>query len=143
KTALLLLLTATAPAAADSLYTLHSHTDGYKLSGQAAQAPKDSEIKVWISGEDKVRRDDGESTAILRLDRNKLYLLNHAEKTYSVLDVPVDLRRAAPGREAKVDQLAALMKLTVQLSATKDTRQIGSFKAQKMQLAIATSKGVK
>ena len=69
--------------------------------------------------------------------------MNHAAKTYSVLDLPVDLRRMAPGREATVDQLSGMMKLSVQLSTTQDSRTVGGFKAQKLLLAIATAKGVK
>ena len=56
--------------------------------------PQGGEIRIWVDG-DKLRRDGGFSY-ILRLDRNKLYVINHGEKTYSELAVPVDPRRSPP-----------------------------------------------
>ena len=35
----------------------------------------------------ELRRDEGDTSYILRLDRGKLYVINHAEKTYSEMAV--------------------------------------------------------
>ena len=50
--------------------------------------------RIWIHGGDKgaeaLRRDEGDTSYILRLDRGKLYVINHADRTYSELSLPID-----------------------------------------------------
>lgn len=43
-----------------------------------------------VVGEKAVRRDQGSTSAILRLDERKLYLLYHDSKSYSVASLPID-----------------------------------------------------
>jgi hypothetical protein len=46
---------------------------------------------TWIS-KNKMRQDDGSDTSIIiRLDKNKVFLLNHTDKTYSEMDLPLKL----------------------------------------------------
>ena len=88
---LLLPLALAAPATADSLLTLKSHVDSFQVAGET-QPAKDTEIHIWAAN-DKLRRDEGETTAILRLDRNKLYVVRHKDKTFHVRG---DLKDALP-----------------------------------------------
>ena len=66
-------------AGADTLYTMKSHTDAFKMGGQS-QPAKDETVKVWVSG-DRLRRDEGEQSMILRMDKNRLYVVDHEDKT--------------------------------------------------------------
>lgn len=115
---LLALLAAAGPGFADTLLTVRSRIEGLKMDQPA------SEIRIWTDG-DKVRRDDGDSTYILRLDRKKLYAINHADKTYRELAFPVEPRKSATADSQ------------VQLTATEETKKIGSWNARKYKLDIA------
>jgi hypothetical protein len=139
---LVLFLALAVPAAADSLLTLKNHVDAVQVAGES-QPAKDTEVRVWVS-EDKLRRDDGEITAILRLDRNKLYVIRHPDKTWSELSLPVDFVRLMPKGSEQVGALwAQQMKLTVQLQPTHETRTVGTWNARKVKMDITNATGMK
>jgi len=124
----LLLLLAAAPGVADTLLTVRSSVEGLKMD-----QPQAGEFKVWIGG-DKLRRDEGDASYILRLDRGKLYVVNHADKTYSELAVPGDLQKIA-------SPVAAQLK--VQVNATKETKKIGNWKARKYKVDLSNPAGLR
>lgn len=139
---LVLLLALAAPGAADTLLTLKSHVDAVQVAGES-QPAKDTEVRIWMS-DDKVRRDEGESTTIFRLDRNKLYVVRHADKTWSELTLPVDFVRLMPRGSEQVGALwAQQMKLTVELKPTQETRTVGSWNARKVRMDITNATGMK
>lgn len=137
---LVLLLALAAPAAADTLLILKNHVDAFQVAGENEPA-KDSEIRIWLDG-DKLRRDEGPTTTILRLDRNKLYVVRHPDKTYSELTLPVDFVRLMP-KESAGAVWAQQMQLTVHLKPTQETRTVGSWNARKMQMDITNATGMK
>lgn len=137
----LFLATATA-AGAQTLLTLKNHVDSFQVSGET-QPAQDTQIRIWVQG-DKLRRDEGETSAILRLDSNKLYILRHPEKTYSELSLPVDFVRLLPkGAEEAGTLWAKQMKLNVQLKPTSETRTVGSWNARKVGMDISNATGMK
>lgn len=117
-----------ASAVADTLLTVRSSVEGLKMD-----QPQNAEIKIWVAG-DKLRRDEGDSSYILRLDRGKLYVVNHAEKTYSELAVPIDLQKMAASP-------ATAMK--VQLTATGEAKKIAGWNARKYKVAISNPQGLR
>jgi hypothetical protein len=143
RTALFLFLVLLATGAgADTLFTVRSHTDAFQVAGQK-QPAKDSQVKIWVSG-DKLRRDDDEQSMILRLDTGRLYLVNHESKTYSEIPVPIDLRKMMPkGSEAMADQIANGMKLTVQVTPKTETRKVNQWNAKRYDVAIQSAMGMK
>jgi len=122
----LLLLLLAVPAAADTLLTIRSSIEGLKDS------PQPGAVKIWIAG-DKLRRDEGESSYVLRLDRGKLYIISHPDKTYSELAVPGDLQKIVS---------PAAMQLKVRVTATKETRKVGSWDARKYKVDISNPAGL-
>lgn len=139
---LVLLLALAAPVSADTLLTLKNHVDAVQVAGES-QPAKDTEVRVWMS-DDKLRRDEGETTVILRLDRNKLYVVRHADKIWSELTLPVDFARLMPKGSEQVGALwAQQMKLTVQLQPTQETRTVGSWNARKVKMDITNATGMK
>lgn len=137
----LFLATATA-AGAQTLLTLKNHVDSFQVSGET-QPAQDTQVRIWVQG-DKLRRDEGETSAILRLDRNKLYILRHPEKTYSELSLPVDFVRLLPkGAEEAGTLWAKQMKLNVQLKPTSESRTVGSWNARKVGMDISNATGMK
>lgn len=142
--ALLTLLVLALPlaAGADTLYTMKSHTDAIKMGGQS-QPAKDSTIKVWAAS-DRMRRDDGDQSMIFRLDKNRLYIVDHADKTYSEIALPIDLRKMMPkGSEAMADQIAAGMKVTVQVAPRDETKKINQWNARRYDVTVQSAMGMK
>jgi hypothetical protein len=60
-------LVAAAPATADRVLTLASHTDAISMMGQTTPA-KDETHQYWF-GADAIRYDMGESSILVRVDR--------------------------------------------------------------------------
>lgn len=123
----LFLLLAASPLLADTVLTVRSSIEGLKMD-----QPHQAEVKIWISG-DKLRRDEGDSTYILRPDRDKLYVINHVDRTYSEIGLPVDPRRW--GGPAGVQ-------MKVQVTATGETRKVGSWNARKFKVDINSPEGL-
>ncbi|HEX9940814.1 MAG TPA: DUF4412 domain-containing protein [Thermoanaerobaculia bacterium] len=122
------LLLAASAGRADTLLTVRSSIEGLKMD-----LPQVPDIKIWIAGE-KLRRDEGDASYILRLDRNRLYVVNHGERTYSELPLPIDLSKiAAPA--------AAQMK--VQVTTTSETKRIGDWTARKYKVDISNPAGLR
>ncbi len=131
--ALLLLLIA-APGLADTLLTVRSTIEGLKMDAPQGEEP----IRIWIdSGKDdkggKLRRDEGDVSYILRLDRGRLYVINHAEKTYSELAVPVDPQKIPAADAAQVK---------AQVTSTGETKKIGSWNVRKYRVDISNPAGL-
>lgn len=91
---------------------------------------------IWIS-KNKMRQDDGDATSIIiRIDKNKVYILNHTEKTYSEMDIPVDLEKNLT-QEAK--QIIKVMGISSSVIKTEETRVIKGWKSQKYAADISVS----
>ncbi|MFY9821667.1 MAG: DUF4412 domain-containing protein [Thermoanaerobaculia bacterium] len=123
----LLLLLLAAPAAADTLLTIRSNVVGLKMD-----QPTTGQIHVWLAA-DKLRRDEGETSTIVRLDRNKIYLLNHYDKTYVEIPTP-DLQ--------KIAATPAGAAIKVQVNATAETKKVGTWNARKYQVDISSPNGL-
>lgn len=129
-------------AGADTLYTMKSHTDAFQMGGQS-QPAKDTTVKVWVSG-DRLRRDEGEQSMILRVDQSRLYVLDHEDKTYSEIPLPIDLRKMMPkGSEAMADQIAAAMKVTVQVTPRDETKKVNQWTAKRYDVSVQSAMGMK
>jgi len=125
RTVLLCLLLA-APAAADTLLTVRSSVEGLKMD-----QPTTGQVHIWVAP-DRLRRDEGETSTIVRLDRGKVYVLNHADKTYLELAAPDLQKLAAPA--------GAQMK--VQVTATGETKKVGTWNARKYKVDISNPEGL-
>jgi hypothetical protein len=128
---LLLLLAAALPAGADTFLTIKSRVEGLKMPGQSPEG----QITIWIAG-DRLRRDDGDTSAILRTDLNKLYLVNHLDKTYNELALPLDFKKLSlAGEEA--------LKTVVQVTPTSETKKIRDWNTKKVKVVLSNAAGLK
>jgi len=125
RAALLCLLLAT-PAAADTLLTVRSSVEGLKMD-----QPAKVQIHLWVAA-GKLRRDEGETSTIVRLDRGKVYLLNHADKTYTEVAAP-EVQKPVPPEEAAIKVVVA---------ATGETKKVGDWKARKYKVDISSPDGL-
>jgi hypothetical protein len=122
----LLLLLLTAPVAADTLLTVRSSVEGLKMD-----QPTTGQVHIWVAA-DKLRRDEGETSTIVRLDRGKVYLLNHGDKTYVELAAP-DMRKPVPLEEVAIK---------VKVTATSETKKVGDWNARKYKVDISSPDGL-
>jgi hypothetical protein len=94
--------------------------------GEAISSAEESSA-TWIS-KDKFRQDEGDhTTTIIRLDREKLYHINHKDKTFSAMDLPLNLENSLPP-EAK--QIFQVMKMTSTVTKTSETQSIREWGCQ-------------
>ena len=113
------------PAAADTLLTVRSNVEGLKMD-----QPTGGEIRIWV-GADRLRRDEGDTSSILRLDTGKVYLLNHAEKTYAEVAAP-DLQKPAAERSP----------MKVEVTETGESKRVGKWNARKYKVEISNPDGL-
>jgi hypothetical protein len=130
----LLLILMPALTKADTLIKKTKHTDAATIMGQT-QPAKDEEGVTWIA-KDKMREDMGEESTIIRFDINKIYTVNNLEKTYSEIDLPIDMEKIL---SAEAKQMMQVMKLTATLTDTKETQQIRTWNCKKYLLNISAS----
>lgn len=91
---------------------------------------------TWIS-KNKMRQDDGGTTSIIiRLDKDKVFILNHVDKTYSEMDLPVKLEENLTP-EAK--QIIQVIKISSSVTETQETRVIKGWRSQKFSADISIS----
>jgi|SRR5579864_4177675 hypothetical protein len=127
-------------AGADLVLTVKGHAEGFKI-GNRTQEPRDSDVKIWLAA-GKMRRDEGPISAIVRLDRKKLYLVNHTDKTFSVVDLPIDWAKLVPsGDREKFQQFIAENQLTVAIKPTAETRQIHGWDTHRVDVDLTSTHG--
>ena len=119
---------------ADQVIKGKKHTDAFSMMGES-QPAKDEETTTWLD-KDKMRRDEGETTTLIRLDNNKMYVINHADKTYSELDLPFDVEAALP---AETQQMMSSMDVSSKITDTGETQTINNWKCKKYLVEITVS----
>jgi hypothetical protein len=129
-----------------------SHTDGFQMMGQS-QPAQDEIQEIWVT-QDKIRSDSEKQSVILRLDQNKLYMLNHEEKTYA--ELPLDfgnmmdskMKEAMEGEDMDPEQKEAMMQMMqgmgqikVTITPTSETKKIGNWNCKKYTQTMETMMG--
>ena len=76
------------------------------MMGQT-QPEKDEVHTTWI-GDGKLRMDQGQSSTVVDLDGNKMIIIDHDNKSYSEIDLPVNLEELLP--PGMGEQMMAMMK---------------------------------
>ena len=112
---------------ADIFIQSKRHTDSYTMMGKTYPA-QDLIITKWLS-KDKFRSDEGnKSTIIVRLDINKVYVINHQEKSYSVIDLPIDLSKVLP---PQAQQMMQMFNMKTTVTDTGETKKIRKWNCKK------------
>ncbi|MBZ5637670.1 MAG: DUF4412 domain-containing protein [Acidobacteriia bacterium] len=124
-------------AAADTLFTISASTSGV---GSEKQESKET---VWM-GPGKLRHDGDEATQIILAVEKKALFIDHQEKTYSVVPLPVDLAKRVPAdQRPMLDQLIAGMKMDVKVTPTDERKKIRGWNVRKYAVALSTATGMK
>ena len=137
----LALALAAVPVGADTVLTIANHTDAFSMMGQTTPA-EDNTFTYWF-GADATRYDMDETSVILRLDQKKFYLVNHAEKTYSAMDLPIDFEKlVGPEMAPMMEMMAKTMAATTTVTPSDRTGSFAGYscKYQRVDLSIAMMK---
>ncbi len=119
---------------ADQMIKAKRHTDAFSMMGQS-QPAKDEEVTTWLT-KDKMRRDEGETTTLVRYDLNKIYWIDQSKKTYSEIDLPLDMETMLPP-EAK--QMLDQMEVSSSVTDTGETKTINNWKCKKYLIEMSVS----
>ncbi|HSL83110.1 MAG TPA: DUF4412 domain-containing protein [Thermoanaerobaculia bacterium] len=129
-------------AAADTKLEMKSHTDAFQMMGQN-QPARDSDVTFWIAP-DRVVRDDGTGAFIYRGDQDKLYVVDHEQKSYSVLSLPVDFLALMPAEmRAQMEGFLQQMSLNATVTPTDETQEINGWSARRYDVSMANGMGMK
>lgn len=109
----------------DVVVTKEKHTDAASIMGQN-QPAQDSQEVTWI-GTDRMRVQEGDQITIVRADLKKLYVLDSKAKTYSTIDLPLDMKKYVPAEMAPM--LDMMGQMTVTVTPTTETKQIKDWNA--------------
>jgi hypothetical protein len=129
-----LILSVAGIASADTKIIQNVHQDEFTMMGQS-QPATDGERVIWL-GADRLRVDEGNSTFIVRVDSGVMYLIDHAQKTVSSVDIPVDVAALLPPGVA--EQMRSMMQLEVEVSPTDETKKVGEWTARRWNLTMST-----
>jgi hypothetical protein len=96
---------------------------------------RDATITSWI-GKDRMRVEQGRNVIIIRLDRKKMYVVEPGGATYSVIDLPIDLKKLLPPGIG--DQMLQMMKMNVTATKTGETKKVGRWKAVRWNIDLSS-----
>jgi hypothetical protein len=129
------------PATADTVLTIANHSDAFSMMGQTTPA-EDNTFYYWF-GADATRYDMDETSVILRLDQKKFYLVNHDEKTFSAMDLPIDFEKlVGPEMAPMMQQMAKMMAGTMTVTPSDRTGSFAGYscKYQRVDVSMAMMK---
>jgi hypothetical protein len=137
-----LALLAAAPLAADTLLTKRRDADEFVFQGRSTGG-KNQRVQVWIAT-DRARRDNGRSGQILRLDQHKLYLFDHTERVFTVLDVHEGRDRLVAKYKSPLPTLAeteAAWRAHARIIPTGEKREVAGRPAEGYRVELTNETG--
>ena len=131
------------PAAmADELLTVRGHAEGVKV-GDRTQPPRDTDVKIWL-GADRMRRDEGATTFLVRLDQHKLFIVNHAERSYTSVDLPIEWMKLVPPRDQEsFSRFMTDNQIVSKVTPTTDTKAFHGWNCHRVQIDLTNNQGLK
>ncbi|MCX7972988.1 MAG: hypothetical protein N3B16_00605 [Candidatus Aminicenantes bacterium] len=117
---------------ADIRIKTKTHIDAITIMGQT-QPEKNEVTEQWLA-EDRYAVHGQDNSVILDLKKNMLYFLDHQDKSYVETTLPLDLTKLFPPEMA---QMMTMMKMTVTVNPTGQTKTIGSWKCSGYEVNIS------
>ena len=122
-------------AGADYKVVQQHHQDEFSMMGQT-QPSTDEEHVTWI-GDKRMRMDQGSSSTIVQLDAAKMFIIKHDDKTYTEVDLPVDISSLLP--PGMGEKMMAMMKFDVTVTASDETKKVGEWVAKRYDMKMTSS----
>jgi hypothetical protein len=108
---------------ADIYIKSKTHSDAFSIMGQN-QPARDGIQEQWI-GADKFAFLSADTSSIVDMKKNLMYIINHKEKTYVETTLPLDLTKLLPPEMAQM--AGAMLKMTVQVAPNNQTKKVGQW----------------
>ena len=123
-------------AGADTLLTIKTHSELPAMVGTSVKQD-DRKITLWV-GPNRVRRDDGKAASIILFDQKKLYIVDHEDKSYTAIDLPVDFTKLVPGPQGEMmrQEMSSTAKLDAKIVRTNETKKIGNWNTRKYHVEL-------
>jgi hypothetical protein len=131
----LMVLCGAGVAGADFKVVQATHQDGFSMMGQN-QPAKDEERTTWI-GDKRMRMDQGDTSTIVLLNANKMFILNHDQKSYYEIDLPIDLAAMLP--PGMGDQMMQMMKFDVTITPSDETKEVNGWAAKRYDMQMKSA----
>jgi hypothetical protein len=123
-------------APTDTLMVRKSHTDAYSAGPKEVPA-KDETQTIWIA-KDRVRVDTEDNSILLRLDEKKMYLIDPKDKSYQVIDLPLDLKKYLPeNMQEMYEKMKAATTVSCTVKPTDETKKIKDWNTKKYEVTIS------
>jgi len=122
-------------AGADTLLVLKAHQDAVVVAGRQQEA-RDATVEIWI-GDGQISRNDEQGKFVMRED--EVVIINHGERIYSVLELPIDLEELLPpGMAEQVE----MWKLQVEVTPSDERKEIGEWTARRYAVEVTNPMGL-
>lgn len=109
-----------APIFAEYYIQQKVHSDAFEIMGQS-QPAKDEIIHLWL-GDNKMAMMSSETSSIINVNDQVMYMINHADKSYVEMTLPLDMSKYLP------PQLQQMMgNITVTITPTGETQTINNW----------------
>lgn len=115
-----LVILLTGVSLADVYIKQNSHTDAIEMMGQS-QPAQDEVNHLWL-GDNKMAMHSEKQSVIINLDEKKMMMIDHQDKTYVEMDLPLDMSKYFP---PQLEQMMGQMKVSV--TPTEKTQTINGY----------------
>lgn len=134
-------------AQADIFMQEKHHTDAFQMMGQA-QPAKDTLQSIWIT-KDCMRNDSADSSVLVRLDKQRIYLIDHVQKTYGELPLNFEKAMQEMGvakmpkeqQQAMAQMMKQMMKVSITVTETPEQKKIKTWNCRKYIQKMNTAMG--
>lgn len=135
-----LVLALATPLRADTLLLHRRDADEFAFNGRVTGG-ENQRVEIWL-GADRVRRDDGRSVQILRLDQKALFLLDPVSRTFCRVALRRSRGRLGVSKPAVFVQFPAeleIYRLRSELAPEAGLREIGPWQAEGVSARVLSS----
>lgn len=137
----ILLPLAAVTASADTHLTYKSQRDAIQMMGQS-QPAVDTEAHVWFNDE-AISRNDGATGFVITPGGETLLVINHDDKSYSELPLPIDFASLLPEEmKPMAEQMMSMMKMEVDVRKSEETKEINGWSTQRYDITLSSAMGM-
>lgn len=124
------------PALADLQLVKKTRSDASKAGDKETPA-KDSKTTIWMA-KDRMHVASDEMTAIVRLDQKKLILIDDKAKTWTAIELPLDMKKYVPPELAgRVEQMMAAQAMAAKVEPKEEVRKFGEWSAKSYEITLS------
>ena len=127
----LLVILATPAFASDVLVRVKTHSDAIVVGGQSQPARDDATEQWYADG--KTAQSGRDGGLIVDLGNNIAYIVNHLDKSYVPLPLPMDITKVLP---PEVQSMAPMMQMTATVTPTAETKKVGAWTCKGYDVAL-------